>query len=188
MLSDDSQRYGWLTIALHWVSALLVVTLFGIGFYMVDLSYYDDGYHELPKLHVSLGLLLAFLTLVRIAWRLAQRGNPRPLSSHGFWIRLASGLMKYALYGLILTMITSGYLINTAKGDPARFFDLFAVPALWELSSDTVDLLGEVHRIAGWLIILMAAAHAGAALMHHFVLRDRTLRRMLRPESRHSSR
>ncbi|MEX1058281.1 MAG: cytochrome b [Natronospirillum sp.] len=181
MIKDDAQRYGWLTITLHWLSALLVIAIFGIGFYMVDLSYYDDGYHELPKLHVSLGLLLAMLLIVRIAWRVSQRGKPMPLPSHSRPIRLAAASMKHLLYLLMTVMIVTGYLINTAKGDPARFFELFGIPATWRLDSDGVDLAGEIHELAAWSLIGLAAAHAGAALWHHFVIRDRTLRRMLRP-------
>lgn len=181
MIKDDAQRYGWLTITLHWLSALLVIAIFGIGFYMVDLTYYDEGYQELPRLHISLGLLLAMLLIIRIAWRVSQRGKPKPLPSHSRPIRLAAASMKYVLYLLMTVMVGTGYLIETAKGDPVRFFELFDVPATWQLTPDGVDLAGEIHEVAAWSLIGLAAAHAGAALWHHFVIRDRTLRRMLRP-------
>lgn len=181
MIKDDAQRYGWLTITLHWVSALLVIAIFGIGFYMVDLTYYDKGYHELPKLHVSLGLLLAMLLILRIGWRVSQRGNPKPLPNHSRRIRLAAASMKHLLYLLMLVMVVTGYLINTAKGDPASFFELFDIPATWQLGSDGVDLAGEIHELSAWLLIVLAAAHAGAALWHHFVIRDLTLKRIIRP-------
>lgn len=182
MLADTLKSYGWITILVHWISAVLVISIFGIGFYMVDLSYYDDGYHELPKLHISLGLLLGFLMVLRVLWRIANRGKPKPLDSHTPLIRRLAASMKYALYLLIFTMIATGYLVTTAKGDPAKIFDLISIPATLELSSDWVDLLGEVHNIAGWLIMVLAAAHAGAALWHHFVIRDMTLKRMLKPQ------
>lgn len=182
MLADTPKSYGWITILVHWISAALVVGIFGIGFYMVDLSYYDDGYHELPKLHVSLGLLLGFLMVLRVLWRTFNRGKPKPLESHTRLIRGLAGSMKYVLYLLIFTMIATGYLITTAKGDPAEIFDVISIPATLELGSDGVDLLGEVHRIVGWLIMVLAAAHAGAAFWHHFVIRDITLKRMLKPQ------
>lgn len=182
MLSDSPKSYGWITIIVHWLSAILVFGIFGLGFYMVDLSYYDKGYHELPRLHVSLGLLFGLLTILRVIWRAINRGKPKPLESHTFVIRLLASSMKYALYILIVVMIVTGYLINTAKGDPAEIFDIVAIPATIQLDSDGVDLAGEIHRIAGWLIVILALAHAGAAFWHHFVVRDSTLVRMLKPQ------
>lgn len=182
MLTDNNNSYGWLTILLHWLSAVLVIGLFAVGFYMVDLGYYDEGYHKLPRLHVSFGLLLGFLMLLRVGWRFINRGKPKPLPSHSKRVRWLSTGMKYVLYLLIFTMVVTGYLVTTAKGDPARFFELLAIPATIELGSKGVDLAGEIHRISGWLIVILAALHAAAALMHHFVIRDRTLKRMLRPQ------
>lgn len=182
MLTDKHHSYGWLTIALHWISAVLVIGVFAIGFYMVDLSYYDSGYHRLPRLHTSFGLLLAFLMAVRVVWRWFNRGKPRPLPSHTPAIRVLAGSMKYSLYILIFTMVVTGYLITTARGDPARMFDLIRIPATIRLGPSGVDLAGEVHRIVGWLIMVLAALHAAAALKHHFINRDRTLKRMLRPQ------
>lgn len=182
MLADNNSTYGWLTILIHWLSAVMVIGLFAVGFYMVDLTYYDEGYHKLPRLHVSFGLLLGFLMIIRVVWRVINRGKPKPLPTYSKRVRLLSGGMKYVLYVLIFTMITTGYLITTAKGDPARVFDLLEIPATLQLSAKGVDLAGEIHRICGWLIVILAALHAGAALMHHFVIRDQTLRRMLRPQ------
>lgn len=182
MLTDNNRSYGWLTILMHWLAAVLVIGLFAVGFYMVDLGYYDEGYHKLPRLHVSFGLLLAFLMLLRVGWRVINRGKPKPLPTHSKRVRLLAAGMKYVLYLLIFTMIVTGYLVTTAKGDPARMFDVLAIPATLQLSADGVDIAGEVHRISGWLIVILAALHAAAALMHHFVIRDQTLRRMLKPQ------
>lgn len=182
MIRDSDKGYGWLSIVIHWLSAILVLGLFGVGYYMVDLSYYDPGYHQLPRLHISFGLLLALLMLVRVAWRLINRGKPQPLPNHSRPVRWLSGAMKYALYGLIFVMIVTGYLITTARGDPARVFDLLKIPATIRLSSSGVDTAGDIHEIAAWMIVVLATLHAGAALMHQFVIRDKTLKRMLRPE------
>ena len=70
MIKDHSSGFGLLSIVLHWVSALLIVVLFGLGLYMVGLSYYDPWYNRAPSLHISLGLLVLLLTLIRIVWRL----------------------------------------------------------------------------------------------------------------------
>jgi cytochrome b561 len=79
----------------------------------------------------------------------------------------------------ILILFLSGYLIVTAKGDPLTVFDWFSIPALLTDQKGWSDWMGAVHLWAGWLIILLASLHALAALKHHFIDRDGTLKRML---------
>lgn len=181
MLKDHKGGFGLVSILLHWVSALLIIFLFGLGLYMVDLGYYEPFYHTGPALHVSLGLLLLLMTLFRILWRLVNGRNPRPLPEHSWLIRMLSGTVQYSLYLLVLIVIASGYLITTAKGDPASMFDWIDFPSLIQLSSDGVDLAGALHYWLAWAIIGFSGLHAAAALMHHFLFRDRTMVRMLDP-------
>ena len=182
MLTDTPNSYGWLTIALHWITAILTLGLFAVGLYMVDLGYYDAGYHELPRWHIGLGLVLGALMLLRLVWRLAHWGKPEPLPEHSKPIRWVSMSVQGLLYLLIFVMIGSGYLITTAKGDPAELFDLAEIPATLELSSYWVDRMGELHFYAGWAIVVLAGLHSIAALLHHFWFRDNTLKRMLKPQ------
>jgi cytochrome b561 len=179
MFKDTRRGFGLVTILIHWISAALIIFLFGLGIYMRSLGYYDDWYHKGPELHISLGLLLLFIILVRIFWR-ASSATPENLSDHKA-SNLAAKLLKLALYGLLFVVLVSGYLITTAEGVAANMFNLIKIPALLELSADNVDLAGEIHEILAWAIIILAALHAGAALMHHFIMRDRTLVRMLKP-------
>ncbi len=180
MLKDTSAGYGLFTIVLHWVSALLIFFLFGLGVYMTGLSYYSPWYHKGPALHISLGLVLLLLMVVRILWRLGNK-NPTPLPNHSRSTLLLSRLVKYLLYGLIFIVIASGYLITTADGKPASLFDVIHFPMLTQLSPTNVDRAGLIHELLAWAIVIVAALHALAALIHHFVIRDRTLVRMLKP-------
>ena len=66
MIRNTRQNYGWLAIALHWLMALVIVGLFGLGFYMVELTYYDPLYKRLPDIHKSIGILLAILVSCKI--------------------------------------------------------------------------------------------------------------------------
>lgn len=181
MLRDHKSGFGLISILLHWVSAILIVFLFGLGLYMVDLTYYEPFYNTGPELHVSFGLLLLLLTLFRILWRMVNGRNPRPLPEHTLVIRVLSGTVQYSLYLLVLIVIASGYLITTSKGDPASMFDWIYFPSLIQLSGQDVDLAGEVHYWLAWVIIVLSTIHAAAALMHHFLYRDRTMVRMLDP-------
>lgn len=182
MLKDRLHGYGLVTIVLHWACALTIIFLFGLGVYMVDLSYYDKWYHKGPALHISIGLLLLLAMTWRLLWRIFSR-QPRPLPNHTRLIQFASTAVKVVLYALIFTLLISGYLITSAAGRGPLLFDWFRFPALLQLDGQAVDLAGTIHWLFAWLIIILAGLHAAAALFHHFILRDRTLVRMLKPVS-----
>jgi len=179
MLKDSRNGYGLLSIAIHWVSAVLILFLFGLGIYMVDLSYYDDWYHKGPELHISLGLVVLLLMLVRVVWRIINP-TPEELSAKRAQ-NVAAKFVKLGLYAFIFIVLISGYLITTAEGQPASMFNLIKFPVLTELSSQNVDLAGVIHEYLAWGIVLLVALHVAGALLHHFVIRDRTLVRMLKP-------
>ena len=179
MLKDSRNGYGLLSIAIHWISAVLILFLFGLGIYMVDLSYYDDWYHKGPELHISLGLVVLLLMLVRVIWRIINP-TPEELSAKRAQ-NLTAKLVKLGLYASIFIVLISGYLITTAEGQPASMFNLIKFPVLTELSSQNVDLAGAIHEYLAWGIVLLVVLHVAGALLHHFVIRDRTLVRMLKP-------
>lgn len=179
MLKDSSTGYGLISIVIHWLSALLILFLFGLGIYMTGLGYYDDWYHKGPALHISIGLIVLLLMLVRVSWRLL---NPTPAALADKPVqRTAAKLVKWGLYSAIFVVLISGYLITTAEGKPASLFDWIYIPSLTELGAGQVDLAGEVHEYLAWGIIALVVLHVAGALFHHFVVRDRTLVRMLKP-------
>lgn len=178
-LTDSRQGFGLVSILVHWVSALTIIFLFGLGVYMRGLGYYDEWYHKGPALHISIGLLLTFLIVLRVVWRVSN-STPEPLSSERL-LNLGAKLVKVGLYVFIFTVLCTGYLITTADGKPAEMFNWISFPAFYELSAKGVDLAGWLHKYVAWGIIGLAVLHAGGAFMHHFIKRDRTLVRMLKP-------
>ena len=180
MLKDNRNGFGLISIAIHWVSAIAIFFMFGLGFYMVDLGYYDPWYHKGPALHVSIGLLLLLLTLARLSWRLINP-KPQPVPGTNKWQHWAAEAMKIVLYALLLTLLISGYLINSAEGKGPMLFDWVSFPVFVQINPTQVDLAGFIHRIFGWLIVILAGVHGLAAIAHHFIFRDRTLVRMLKP-------
>lgn len=179
MIKDSSQGYGIVSILLHWLSAVTIIFLFALGVYMTGLGYYDEWYHKGPALHISIGILLFFATLLRLLWRKTNT-TPQDLSPHKS-ASITAKSIKIILYLLIFIIAITGYFITTAKGEAAEVFNWFGLPASIELNSDQVDIAGEIHEYAAWLIIIIATLHAGAALLHHFVFKDRTLKRMIFP-------
>lgn len=176
MLKNTRQGYGAVAIALHWLTALTVLALFPLGLWMVELDYYDAWYHKAPDVHKSLGVLLFLVVVLRLFWR-SVNPHPETLGS-----RLEKRVAKFAhiaLYVLLLLLMTSGYLISTAEGDPIGVFDWFSVPATLHGLRGQADIAGEIHELLAFVLIGLVAVHAGAALKHHFIDRDRTLSRML---------
>lgn len=178
MMRDSQASYGRISILLHWISAVAIVGLFGLGIYMVELTYYDPLYNRLPMLHKSIGMLHALAFGLWVGWRLT---NPWPAPVAGTSAaeaRIARGV-KHVLYWLIAVVIVSGYLIPTAGGAPISVFDWFELPALVRDLPRQEDVAGLVHRYAAYGLIALAGLHAAAALKHHWIDRDDTLRRML---------
>jgi len=175
-LRNPTDSYGLISILLHWLIAAAAVGLFALGTWMVELGYYDRWYRSAPQLHKSTGVLMFGVLLVRLAWRHASPG-PRPIGSP-LQVRVASAVHGL-LYLLLLALMLSGYLISTADGRGIAVFDLFRLPATLSGGQGQADLAGQLHRLLGYAMMALAALHAGAALKHHFIDRDRTLKRML---------
>ncbi len=182
MIRNSTTSYGWISIAFHWLSAVTVFGLFGLGVWMVELSYYNPWYKEGPNLHRAIGVLLLLGTLARLVWRMMQP-RPRPLKSHQRWETALAHLTHALLYLLLLLVMGAGYLISTADGRAIWVFDLFSVPALWSGVAGQAEWAGIVHRWGAYLLITLAVLHGAAALKHQLFDKDHTLRRMLKPQS-----
>lgn len=174
---NSTSHYGLVSILMHWLVALAVFGLFGLGYWMVGLDYYSGWYKTAPDLHKSIGLVLFAVMLLRVLWRWFSP-PPASLPNHGRMTRLASKLGHSFLYLGLFVLMISGYLISTADGRGISVFGLFDVPASLTSIPDQEDVAGLVHEYLAWALVIFAGVHALAALKHHFIDRDRTLTRM----------
>lgn len=177
-LVNTQAAYGLVAVLLHWLVAIAVVGLFTLGLWMVELSYYDDWYRRAPAIHKAVGVLLFVIVLLRLGWR-ARGPQPAPLASHSRLERRAAGAAHVLLYGLLLAVMLSGYLISTADGRPIDVFGLLQVPALISDLPSQADVAGKVHLYLAIALVSLAGVHALAALKHHWIDRDPTLLRIL---------
>lgn len=83
------------------------------------------------------------------------------------------------LYVLLFVAMVSGYLISTADGSAISVFNWFDVPSVTGRVKGMEDIAGEVHYWTTWAIVVLAVVHALAAIKHHVLDKDDTLRRML---------
>lgn len=176
-IKNTSTHYGLFSIGAHWLTAVFIAILFPLGLIMVDLGYYDSGYQTYPHIHKSLGLLLFSLTIIRMLWIFVVSKPPQPLPQSRVLHVLAKSV-HHLLYVCLLLILISGYLISTADGRSIDVFNWFSVPALFEPFKGQADIAGNIHAIAAWVLMALIALHVIGALKHHFINKDRTLKRM----------
>jgi len=181
LLKNTSLAYGFCAIFLHWLMALGIFFLFGLGLYMVELSYYDAWYKGSLDLHKSVGVVLFILWCVRLLWRLVNVSPVSPEAQNDFekFEQLAAHWMHLLLYLMMLLLMCSGYLISTADGRGILVFEFFEVPAVPSLIENQEDIAGEIHLILAWCLVGLVAVHSVAAFKHHFINKDDTLKKML---------
>ncbi|UZD59739.1 cytochrome b [Shewanella algae] len=178
MLANTRQGYGLVSILSHWLSAIAVIGLFGLGYWMVDLTYYSAWYQKGPHLHKSIGILLLALTLVRLLWKLLSQ-SPQAIPDKPL-LQKAARLTHWGLYLLLLLIMLSGILISTADGRGITVFDWFELPGVGELFNNQADIAGAIHKYAAYSLMALVVLHALAALKHHFIDKDQTLVRMIK--------
>lgn len=178
MLKNSIDKYGLISRLFHWFSALAVFSLFGLGIWMVELDYYSSWYKTGPDIHRSIGILLAIATLFRLLW-ITVSTKPNAVSNTNRLEKLVANIMHISLYIILFVLFTSGYLISTADGRAIDVFTWFSVPSLGEFITNQEDIAGEIHEWLAYVLISLVGVHALAALKHHFINKDNTLRRML---------
>ncbi len=170
-------HWGWLSILIHWLTALTVFGLFGLGLWMTSLDYYDSWRKAGPDLHKSIGVLLFCLTVLRLVWRRVE-GKPAPLASHTGREQALAHRVHRLLYIMLFTVMVFGYLISTADGRAIEVFGWFSIPATIHGIDKQEDIAGVIHLTLAIVLISLVALHALAAIKHHFFDKDRTLLRM----------
>lgn len=175
-IKNTQTAFGSVAKSFHWLSALIVLALLSVGFYMAELGA-SPFKIQLYGLHKSFGLLVLFLVVGRIVWRLANV-TPAPLPSHHKWERILSSLIHFLLYVGLIGMPLSGWLMSSAGDFPAMFFGLFDMPDLVDKDRDLFRLMREVHEIFAYALIAAVGLHFAGAVKHHFIDRDETLQRM----------
>jgi len=173
---NSASAYGWPAMLMHWLMALIIFTMFGLGLWMRTLGYYDSWYHDAPYIHKAMGVLLLLALLFRLIWRL---GNIRPDLMGKAWEKVIALMVHRLHYVLLFALTITGYLIPTAEGVGIDVFGWFTLPALFSFEKEVTGLIGLAHLYLAWTAMALAGAHAAAALKHHVIDQDMTLRRML---------
>jgi len=177
MEAHSGTRYGAVTQAFHWVTALLVLVTFIYGPGGSEQRVYLAARDFDRQLHETLGLCVLALVVLRVLWRMVDTRPAPPQLPR--WMDLSAKAVQGALYVLLFalpfTAITGAWL----EGHPLTLLAGVQIPPLFRLSHDAGATIAEVHTWLGDAILWLAGIHALAAVYHHIVLKDGVLASML---------
>jgi cytochrome b561 len=175
---NGAGRYGLLSIALHWLMLVLFVAVYATIELRELYPKGSDPREALKTWHYMLGMSVFFLVWLRVVIHATAGPPPLVRPEPGRWQALAARLMHVALYLLMIVMPVAGWLILSAEGEAVPFFGL-QLPALVGENKELAGLAEEIHETVGTVGYWLIGLHTAAALFHHYIVRDNTLRRML---------
>ena len=175
---NSADGYGAVAQSLRWLTVVLVAIAWTLGTF-------DD---VLPKgaaraaglfVHISAGLAILVALVARVLWRMVDPPPPLAPTMLGAWVDTAGRLAHYALYALLIAVPITGIVLQFARGDALPLFGFGEIASPWVADRTYARSVKEVHEVLANALAILAVVHAAAALVHHWVFRDRTLVRML---------
>ncbi len=173
---NSTERYGSLSMGLHWLMLLLIAAVYACIELHEAFPKGSDLREAMKTWHNMLGLCVFALAWLRLALHLTA-SSPRIQPEPPRWQASSAKVVHVALYALMIGLPFIGWLVLSAKGRPIPFFGL-QLPALIGESKALGKVLKEIHEVAATSGYFLIGMHAAAALYHHYVARDNTLRRM----------
>jgi len=171
MLSNNAYEYGTISKALHWIMAVMIIALIGVGLYMTGLDKEDTARRALFNQHKAVGATVLLLAIIRIVW---IRISPAPALPAVFAQkeqRVVKGIQSL-LYLLLILMPVSGYVMSTAAGYPVNLFGLFELPLLFGKSKELAEMAEMAHHFMGLATIALIVLHLAGAAKHRIKDRD----------------
>lgn len=169
-------QYDAVTKGLHWLMALLIIGLWGVGLAMEEMPK-GDLRSQVIGLHKALGVVVLALVVLRLAWRATHAAPPLPDTMPAIE-KLGAKLGHWALYALMIAIPIDGILMSQAGGRAVNVFGL-TLPTFIEKNDALKSLFGDGHEVMAWVLAAVLVVHVAAALRHHVVFKDDVLRRML---------
>ncbi len=173
-ITNTHQQFGLVSKLIHWLMAALFIAIIAIALYMDELPRGAEKF-EWMSLHKALGACALAAVLLRIVWHRITKA-PTPLGD-GWQLKLAH-LGHVALYLLMLIMPISGLIMSLAGGHDVSVFSWFTLSGFSEKNETLGGIASFIHHNAANLLYLVLLLHVAAALYHHFILKDNTLKRI----------
>lgn len=175
-MSEAALHYNRVARFLHWTIGLLVIGNIIGGIFHDPLG---EIFPVMP-IHKSIGFVVLALSLFRLYWRITHPVPPLPQSMPR-WEAVSAQALHWIFYALMIALPLTGWIFSSAGKYPLQFFGLFDIPKLAvEKGSLLADATHEAHELLGFAWAGLLLIHVGAALRHHYILKDNILTRMWR--------
>jgi len=160
---------------LHWLMALMIVSMLFIGIGMV--TSISERHAWLLAIHKPLGIAILVLAVVRLIVRLRNPPPPLPADLPAIQ-KFAAYASHYLLYALMLTIPLVGWAMLSAGGYPVMLSHALRLPPIFPVNATAFAILRHTHALLAVLLFLTFLAHLGAALYHGLIRRDGVLSSM----------
>lgn len=179
MIARPQQQttYGRVAQTLHWLIAGMLIVQFPIAWLMPHIGPRTQPDTTI-NLHLSFGTTIMLIVIIRLLWRLTHPVPPA-LASVPRWQRAAATVSHVLLYLILLTLPTLGWASASARGFTVSLFGIIPLPGILPAHSRLAGPIGDLHTTEAYTLLGLVGLHVAAALYHHFILKDETLRRML---------
>lgn len=164
-------RYGSVAIAIHWITAALILAQIVLGLNAEDADT-DALKRTLLVSHIAIGLTVLLLTLFRILWWWRADNRPPLPATTPALLAMAARASHFLIYGFIIALAVTGVATNLVGGVMDALMSGEPIPPLEDLGPRMA------HGLLAWSFMALLAIHIAAALYHHFVRRDGLLARM----------
>jgi cytochrome b561 len=176
-VQNSPERYGAIPKTLHWATVVLVIAGWLLG------QFGDELPHAMHaaglSIHIAIGTAIFMLLVARLVWRFIDPPPPPETTALGGIAEVGARIIHVALYALLVAIPIMGILVQFARGHALPVFGLWEIASPWVRDREFAKSMLGVHELMANTLVVLAALHGAAALVHHFVLGDRTLRRML---------
>jgi cytochrome b561 len=178
MRENTPERWGSVSIALHWtIAALVLLVQVPAGITMTSVepgTVQNVGYN----IHKTTGIVIFLLALVRLAWRWTHPVPALPADMPVWQARLAR-TTHAILYLVLFLMPITGFLYTAMGGFPVPFFMLYDLARFVPENKPVAEIFKYAHLTLQYVLYVTVLLHVSGALYHHFVRRDGVLLRML---------
>lgn len=169
------KRYHPLLVSLHWILALMIGMGLIMGGNVLSATPNADPQKLLfLKIHMSAGMVILVLTLVRLLTRLLTE-KPPAADTGNRALNILGAATHYVFYLIIIAMAGSGLAIANMAGLIDIVFGASGTP-LPESFDEFAPRMA--HGAISTLLTLLIAGHVAAFAYHQFVLEDKLFSRM----------